>query len=57
MIHRFIFTVAGAIYGGPGLLFLYEGQWFGAIWGIGVGLYCLWMIKYYDEQRMNKEDG
>lgn len=35
----------GAIYGGPGLMFLWQGEIFGACWGIGFGLIALWVAE------------
>ncbi len=40
-----VMTFLGAIYGAPGLVFLWHGDMFGAAWGIGFGLICLWMAK------------
>lgn len=35
----------GAIYGGPGLMYLFHWELFGAIWGLGFGLLCLWLAE------------
>ena len=40
-MRRLVVNTMAAIYGGPGLYFLFQGEWFGALWGLGFGLYML----------------
>lgn len=42
---KVVMTFMGAVYGGPGMAFLWQGEIFGAFWGIGFGLLCLWMAE------------